>query len=72
MVYRWCETYDESARVIHLWLKEFCDESLPFPEMIADAARKAAKHIEFLRKECRIAHGMVENGLGPEDMDNDI
>lgn len=43
------ETYPEAARVIHLYLKEFCNESLPFPEMIADAARKADAEIYRLR-----------------------
>lgn len=35
------EDYPEAARAIALQLKEFCDETLPYPEMIADAARKA-------------------------------
>ena len=34
--------YATAARVIHLYLADFCDESLPFVEMIAEAARKAA------------------------------
>lgn len=42
--------YPEAAIVIHLWLKDFCDESLPFPDMIAEAARKASKRIEQLEK----------------------
>ncbi len=44
------ETYPEAARAVHLWLLEFCDESKPYPEMIADAARKASKEIEQLRQ----------------------
>jgi len=45
------DTYPEAARVIALWLDEFCDKSLRYPEMIAEAARKAAKEIELLRSE---------------------
>ena len=44
-------TYPEAARVIALWLDECCDKSLRYPEMIADAARRAAKEIELLRCE---------------------
>lgn len=44
------ETYEESARVISLYLNEFCDKSLPYPEMIADAARRAETEICNLRK----------------------
>jgi len=42
------QTYEEAARVIHLWLKEFCDESLPYPAMIADAARQARRELDRL------------------------
>ena len=45
------DTYPEAARAIALWLDEFCDKSLRYPEMIADAARRAAKEIELLRCE---------------------
>ena len=44
------ETYPEAARVIHLWLEDFCDESLAYPAMIAEAARRASKEIERLKK----------------------
>jgi hypothetical protein len=44
------DTYTQAARCIALWLDEFCDKSLRYPEMIADAARRAAKEIEHLRK----------------------
>jgi hypothetical protein len=43
------EMYATSARVISLHLQEFCDKSLPYPDMIADAARKAGAEIERLR-----------------------
>jgi len=43
--------YDTAARSIHLNLQEFCDEDMPYPTMIAFAARCAATKIEFLRDE---------------------
>lgn len=43
--------YDEAARVIHLHLNKYCDESLPFPAMVADAAREANKDIELFQKQ---------------------
>jgi len=46
------DCYTTSARVIALWLKEFCDEDLPYDQMISQAARDAAKYIEKMRKEC--------------------
>ena len=41
-------TYDQAARVIGVWLQEFCDDSLPYPERIADASRKASLKISVL------------------------
>lgn len=43
--------YAASARVIALHLKELCDESLPYDEMIADAARKAGAEISKLESQ---------------------
>lgn len=43
------EIYAAVARVVALHLKEFCDESLTYADMIADAARKAGAEIERLR-----------------------
>ena len=52
------DTYPEAARVIALWLDEFCDKSLSYPAMIADAARKAAQEVERLRtKACDCENG---------------
>lgn len=42
--------YDEAARVIHLHLNKYCDESLPFPAMVADAARVANRNINELKE----------------------
>lgn len=44
------DKYATAARVIALHLKPFCDESLPYDEMIADAARKASDELEQVKK----------------------
>lgn len=43
--------YPAAARSIALWLKPYCDESLPYPAMIAEAARMAAKTIEETQRD---------------------
>lgn len=45
------DKYATAARVIALHLKPFCDESLPYDEMIADAARKASDELERVKAE---------------------
>lgn len=45
------DDYAVAARTISLYLKEFCDESLPYPELIADASRKASAELEKVKKE---------------------
>ena len=45
------DKYATAARVIALHLKPFCDESLPYDEMIADAARKASDELEQAKAE---------------------
>lgn len=45
------DKYATSARVIALHLKPFCDESLPYDEMIAGAARKASDELEQVKRE---------------------
>ncbi|MGH1520559.1 hypothetical protein [Chryseobacterium sp. JK1] len=45
------ETYDEAGRAINLWLKDYCDENLPFWEMITQASRTAITHIKLLEEE---------------------
>ena len=47
------ETYDEAARVIALYLNEFCDPNRTYLDMIADAAREAAEEIDELRTKLR-------------------
>lgn len=44
------DKYAKAARVIALHLKPFCDESLPYDEMIADAARKASDELEQVKR----------------------
>jgi len=41
--------YPACARAIALWLDEFCDEGLPYPGMIAEAARRARKALDSER-----------------------
>ncbi len=62
--------YPSAARSIALNLREFCDVELFYPDMVADAARKAADHIktadEFAtgRKSCETSRtvGLVDRG----------
>lgn len=41
--------YSAVARIIALYLDRFCDRSLPYPEMVAEAARKADAELQRLR-----------------------
>ena len=45
------DKYATAARVIALHLKPFCNESLPYDEMIADAARKASDELEQVKRD---------------------
>jgi len=53
--------YPEAARVAHLWLVEFCDESLPYPDMIAEAARRASREIDSLQDELKLKTGEFDD-----------
>ena len=53
------DKYATAARVIALHLKPFCDESLPYDEMIEDAARKASDELERVKRE----KSSIEGGL---------
>ncbi|MFA7171567.1 MAG: hypothetical protein WC180_06260 [Candidatus Paceibacterota bacterium] len=55
------ERYALSARTINLYLKEFCDSSLPYDGMIADASRKASEELERLRKIELVARKLKES-----------
>ena len=58
------ERYAAAARVIALYLNEFCDKDLPYDEMIADAARKAAATLEKYQNQDKANKSvpMQENG----------
>ena len=45
------DKYATAARVIALHLKPFCNKSLPYDEMNADAARKASAELEQVKRE---------------------
>jgi hypothetical protein len=45
------EEYATSARVIQLWLDEFCDKSLITTDQIAEAARRTHEEIKKLRSD---------------------
>lgn len=45
------EKYATAARVIALYLCDFCDKAKPYDEMIADAVRRAAARLERLTQE---------------------
>jgi hypothetical protein len=43
--------YPAAARVIHMWLDEFADVGLRYPNMVAECARRASKELERVRRE---------------------
>ena len=43
------EKYGASARIIALYLDDFCNRYLPYDEMIADAARKISDELEKVK-----------------------
>ena len=55
--------YASAARTIHLWIKDFCDESLPYDEMIADATRKAADALTESQRQLRAAVEAVQKRM---------
>ena len=52
--------YATSARTIALYLKEFCDTSLPYDEMIAEASRRADSKIAALTEENDIQRASIQ------------
>lgn len=54
--------YATAARVIALHLERFCDESLPYDQMIADAARKAGADLKRLEEQLDV----IENQRAKE------
>ena len=55
--------YDQAARVTHLYLKEYCDESLPYPAMVADACRVAKEKIDRLLRANEVMKNKLEQML---------
>lgn len=54
------------ARVIGLYLKPFCEGSLPYYEMIAEASRRAAAHIKALEEQSQqltTEHGAMKRRI---------
>lgn len=45
---KFADAYAPSSRIIALYLAKFCDRSLPYAEMISDAARRADSEITAL------------------------
>lgn len=58
--------YGKSARIIALYLSRFCNRSLPYDEMISDAARKADEHIHVLKRALMQAIRDGHTDLSPE------
>jgi hypothetical protein len=51
--------YSSAARSIALNLRQYCDEELFYPDMIADAARKAADHIKTVDEAANVLRGQL-------------
>jgi outer membrane murein-binding lipoprotein Lpp len=46
--------YEEAARVTHLYLEKWCDTSLRYPDMVADASRKVRDAYDKLAAEIEL------------------
>jgi hypothetical protein len=62
------DRYATAARVIGLHLREFCDDSLPYDQMISDAARKCAAALAVERQ----AREQAEQELAAMRVERDI
>jgi hypothetical protein len=67
------DDYATAARVISLYLKPYCDETLVFSEMIAEASRRAAADLEAkegeivrLREALTMARGWIGQHISSE------
>lgn len=56
--------YAASARIIALYLADYCDGTLPYPEMIAEASRKASAEISRLQSDNDRMAGELEAAVG--------
>lgn len=57
------DSYATAARVIHLHLKDYCNEDLSYDEMIADASRLAATEISSLKREIEELKSRITNTI---------
>ena len=63
--------YAQSERTIALCLDKFCNRSLPYDEMIADAARKADQQIATLKKALELAcEDLAERDYPPKNVES--
>ena len=62
------DKYATAARAIALHLKPFCDESLTYDEMIADAARKASDELEQVKRCIEIIEKQRDSAI--EELEN--
>lgn len=60
--------YPEAARVVALYLAEFCDNELAYPDMIAGASVSAAAKIEQLKAHIDLHAGDCESLRTEVDM----
>ena len=66
------DDYTTAARVIALYLVDFCDNSMPYDKMIADAARKACMAVEKRDEALKQARDVLisvsyRSGLGSDE-----
>lgn len=68
------KSYAVSARSIALWLRAYCDRSLPYDKMISDAAQKAASALsrveaerDAARQDCAVAEENHRRAVAERD-----
>jgi hypothetical protein len=57
------KTYPEAARVISLYLEEFCDKDKDYVNMIADASRIAYEEINRLRSKLAQIQEIIKDAV---------
>lgn len=65
------DKYAASARISALYLDRFCNESLPYDEMVSDASRKACEKIERLESIVKNAITAYEFELEKQDYETE-
>ena len=53
--------YATAARVIALYLKEYCDPALTYDEMIAEASRRADSQLSALREDSELQRASIQD-----------